>query len=370
MNSKALVLISVVGSSLALAQSAREIQPTAPNPSTCEGQPGASPLVPQAPGAARGRGTAAAQAPAATSPTPREAQITAIPGIIAADAKFTQVWQTVGNNADGIIALPDGSVLVNQEDNSAVVRLDQNDKASIFLSDTHGSGSLSLNRQGQILAVQRLPMPGSPASVNPSAPKFGGISILYPERRMLANKFSDGSTWMGRPNDLAADNIGGAYFSQGCVYYAGSAGQITLAAEDIRSNGIVLSADEKTLYVTNGGTLSVFDVPSPGKLTNRREWKFEAGGNGDGSTIDAQGRVYVSTTPGVQIFGPEGKYLGLIPTPRALTGTVFAGPGKRTLYVVGTGSTDGDGRQTSSGATGRTIYRIPMLAEGLPGRSK
>jgi gluconolactonase len=141
-------------------------------------------------------------------------------------------------------------------------------------------------------------------------------------------------------------------------------------AEDIRSNGIVMSPDDKTLYVTNGGTLSVFDVPSPGKLANRREWKLEAGGNGDGSTVDANGRVYVASGPGVQIFTPQGKYLGLIPTPRGLTGEAFAGPAKRTLYVVGTGSTDANGHPDASGATGRTIYRIPMLAEGLQGRSK
>ena len=307
---------------------------------------------------------------AAAPPALRQVTVSAIPGVIAADATFIQVWQTVGNNADGIIAMPDGSVLINQEDNGAVIRVDSSDRVSVFMSDTNGSGTLSMNTRGQILAVQRVPQPNTPAAAQHSAPRTAGISMLYPERRMVADTFSDGTKWMGRPNDLATDSSGGAYFSQGCVYYASPQGRITLAADNIRSNGIVLSADEHTLYVTNGETLSVFDSVSGGKLANRREWKLEAGGNPDGTTIDAAGRVYVSSAPGVQVFSPEGKYLGLIPTPRALTGVVFAGAAKKTLYVVGQGSTDASGLPSAAGATGRTIYRIPMLAEGLKGRSK
>ena len=347
-------------------QAAPQSQPTALNPATCEGNPGAAPAP------ARGGGPAQPAAAAAPAPAPgtRDVTVKGIPGVIADGARWTQVWQTVGNNADGIIAFTDGSVLVNQEDSSSVIRLDQNDKVSVFLSDTHGSGSLSMNRKGEIFAVQRLPQANQPAMMNPSAPKVGGISVLYPERRMLADKFGDGSPWMGRPNDLTADSNGGAYFTQGCVYYASSMGTITLLAENIRTNGIVLSADEKTLYVTNGPTLAVFDIAAPGKLSNRREWKLDAGGNGDGITIDAAGRVYVSSAPGVQIFSPDGKYVGLIPTPRPISGQVFAGPDKRTLYIVGFGGVDGNGRQSANAGTGRTMYRIPMLAEGLRGRSK
>jgi len=197
-----------------------------------------------------------------------------------------------------------------------------------------------------------------------------GVSMLYPQRKMVADTFSDGTKLMGRPNDLTADSLGGAYVSQGCVYYASPTGRFSLAADDIRSNGIVLSADEKALYVTNGGALAVFDIPEPGKLTNRREWKLEAGGNGDGTTVDAAGRVYVASGPGVQVFSKDGKYLGLIPTPRPISGEAFAGPDKKTLYVVGFGSADSDGRPSANAGTGRTIYRLPMIADGLKGRSK
>jgi gluconolactonase len=293
--------------------------------------------------------------------------VTAIPGIIAAGAKFTQVFQTEGNNADGIVATPDGSVLVNQEDNNAVVKIDRDDRASVFLSATRGSGSLSMDRQGRLLAVQRIPQPGTPAAAQPSAPTTAGLSMLLPERKIVADTFADGTKWTGRPNDLTADSTGGAYFTQGCVYYASATGTITLVGENLRTNGIVLGPNDRRLYVTNGTTIVAFDVQGPGRLSNRRDFAtLEAGGNGDGITVDAAGRLYVSSGPGVQIFSPEGRFLGLIPAPRPLTGEVFAGPDRKTLYVVGNGATNASGQQMA----GRTIYRIPMLAQGLMGRSK
>src|SRR5437867_5925401 len=158
-------------------------QPTAPNPAMCEGQPGAA-AAPR--GGGPPGGAPAAPGPPAQAQTPREVTVTAIAGVVAAGAKYTQVWQTVGNNADGIVAMPtDGSLLVNQEDNSDVIRIDKDDKVSVFVSDTHGSGSLSFNRMGQLLAVQRLPQPNTPAASNASAPKVSGVSMLYPQRKMV-----------------------------------------------------------------------------------------------------------------------------------------------------------------------------------------
>ena len=66
------------------------------------------------------------------------------------------------------------------------------------------------------------------------------------------------------PNDLAADGHGGAYFTSGFVYYANPNGTVSLVADNIRSNGIVFSPDDKILYVTNGGTVVAFDVKAPG----------------------------------------------------------------------------------------------------------
>jgi gluconolactonase len=298
---------------------------------------------------------------------PREVTVTAIPGIIAARAKFTHVFQTVGNNFDGVVAAPRGGVLATQEDNNAVVWIDQNDRASVFIAGAAGAGSLSIDRQGRLFTVQRIAQPGTPAATQPSAPKTAGIAMLLPERKVW-DTFEDGTKMIGRPSDLSADSTGGAYFTQLCVYYASAAGRISLVGQNLRGNGIVLSPDDKRLYVTNGGSIVVFDVQAPGKLTSQREFAtLGAGGNADGITVDTNGRVYVAAGPGVQIFTPEGKYIGVIPTPQGRpTGEVFAGPDRKTLYVVVEAASDAVGNPI----TGRSVYRIPMLAQGLPNRSK
>ncbi len=294
--------------------------------------------------------------------------VPAIPGIIAAGSRFTQVFQTVGNNVDGIVAAADGSVLASQEDNNAVLKIDKDDRASVYLSGV-AVGSLSIDRQGRLFAVRRMAQAGTPAATQASAPKTSGVSMLLPELKTWDSL--NGTPMTGRPSDLSADGTGGAYFTQQTtVYYASPGGTITRAGgENLRVNGIILSEDDTRLYVTNDTTnIVVFDVQGPGTLANQREFaKLHDGGNGDGLAVDTAGRLYVAAGPGVQIYDRDGKYVGLIPTPPGRpTGQAFAGANRNTLYVVVQADKDEHGRPMM----GRTVYRIPSLAQGLPGRSK
>jgi gluconolactonase len=189
----------------------------------------------------------------------------------------------------------------------------------------------------------------------------------------LADSFA--GKGLGRVNDLVADKKGGVYFTSGGAFYVNPSGQVSSVGENLRTNGIMLSRDEKTLYITNGPVIAAFDVQPDGSVKNQREFgKLEAGGNGDGMAIDAAGRLYVSTNPGVQVLSPEGKYLGLIPTPRNSISSAFSGPGKKTLYVACLGALGPDGQEVKTPAgvrnTAMTIYKIPMLAQGFKGRAK
>ena len=188
---------------------------------------------------------------------------------------------------------------------------------------------------------------------------------LAPKRKTFANRYQgDPLDCLGGVlNDLSADSRGGVYFTNGGLYYANSKGEITKYGDNLRTNGIILSRDEKILYVTNGPTVAAFDVQQDGSLTNQREFaKLEGGGNGDGSTIDSAGRLYVTSSPGVQVFSPEGKYLGLIPTPQNVISAAFSGPDKKTLFGVLS-------IRDASGQSAR-IISIPMIAQGYKGRAK
>ncbi len=310
---------------------------------------------------------ALAQAPApqqgAPAPAPqavREVVVAEIPGVVAAGAQWTRIYKIAGNSADGIIATPDGGILTAQEDPNAVVKIDKNDKASTLLSNTNGVGSVTVDSQGRVLGVERM------------VPRT--IAYLTPEHKILADMF-DGKPMsdLGRLNDLVADKKGGAYFTVGGAYYADAKGKVTRIDNNLRTNGIVLSPDQKILYVTNMTEVVAFDIQPDGSATNQRSFaKLVGGGNGDGSTVDAAGRIYVSSGPGVQVIGPDGKYLGLIPTPRPIISVCFSGPNRKTLYIVGAGSADDNGQEIHEGPqkTGRTIYKLPMQAQGIKGQPK
>ena len=68
----------------------------------------------------------------------------------------------------------------------------------------------------------------------------------------------------------------------------------------------------------------------------------------------------------------DGKYLGLIPTPRGVISVAFAGSDKKTLYVVSSGAEDANGQPIREGPqqTAATIYKLPMIAQGVKGRAK
>jgi len=275
--------------------------------------------------------------------------VTEIAGVVAAGQQWKEVWQVDGNNADGIIATKEGGLLIAQNDNSEVVKLDKNGKTSVAYTGTNTGGSVAMNSKGALFLANR--------GLNPS------IEELAPQRRTLANKFNDDPMDCigGVLNDIVADSKGGVYFTMGGVFYADAKGKITRYGENLNTNGIVLSADEKHLYVTNGTALAVFDVQKDGSLNNQGEFaKLEGGGNGDGSTFDAAGRLYVTTNPGVQVIGPDGKYLGLIPTPRGVISVAFSGPDRKTLYAVAR-----DNAQNKD-----WIIAIPTIAQGTKGRGK
>jgi gluconolactonase len=308
--------------------------------------------------------------PAGPPPTfARDLPIKAIPGVIADGARWTKVWQHEANSADGLIPDKDGNVLMAQEDYDTVLRLHPDGRTDVAVSGAKGIGAVSIDRQGRLYGAHRTEQP---RSVKPDRDQIlNAIRILTPRQEVI------GAPWGGfgaaiRPNDLIADNHGGAWFTAACVYYASPKG-VTTMAENLNTNGINLSPDEKTLYVTNGPTIVAFDVKGQGKLENRRDFAhLDAGGAGDGMAVDSEGRLYVTSAPGVQVIDKTGQYLGLIPTPRAVISVTIAGPDRNILFVSGAGAEDDKGQPIKAGPQdwAATVYSAPLLAHGIKGHAK
>jgi gluconolactonase len=296
-------------------------------------------------------------ADAAPPPAPALPTSTEIPGVIAAGQTWKVVWSWEGNNADGIIAADDGTMLWANNDASNVMRLDpETGLATVIYDDANTGGALSRSKNGALFLATR--------GLNSS------VVQLEPERKVLAD------TFRGEPldcvggvvNDIAADSRGGVYItiSGAGLYYADPAGVVSEYGDGMTgTNGIVLSPDEKTLYVTNGPVVVAFDVGADGSLTNQREFgKLRGGRGGDGSAVDAEGRVYVATGRTADVFAPSGEFLGSIPGPEGMHGVAFGGRDKKMLFgIVFYG-----GWGTPSART--EVVAIPMIAQGYLGRAK
>src|SRR5688572_17351166 len=202
--------------------------------------PAAAPRGGGAPGARPG-GAGPAAAPAG----PPEYTVTAIPGVIAAGQRWKLEWQVQGNNADGILADTDGALLLAQNDNGAVVKL-VNGRVTTIYRDLHTSGALSRNTKGALFVVER--------------GLRNTVRQLAPQNRVHASAFNgDPLDCLGGViNDLTADSKGGVYFTHGGLFYADPKGVVTRYGEGLRTNGVVLSPDEKVLYVTNQNSVAAF----------------------------------------------------------------------------------------------------------------
>jgi gluconolactonase len=178
--------------------------------------------------------------------------------------------------------------------------------------------------------------------------------------------------------EVVADSKGGAYFSDDAgTYFVNPAGKVSLVAgKDVRTNGMALSRDEKTLYLTNGRTIVTFDIQPDGTTTNQRDFAtLQGGAGGDGKCIDSEGRLYVTAgDTGIQVFSVDGTHLGIIPLPRSASSVAFSGPNKKVLYAKGAGMTTPDGKEyrTPEGVrnNAKAIYRIDTIAQGFTGRPK
>lgn len=309
-------------------------------------------------------GQAAGQAQAPPPPaTDTVAQ--GIPGVVAAGAKVTVIKEGF-QGTEGPIALPDGTLAFTETNASRILRIDKDDNVSTFLENTNGSNGLAFDAKGRLISVQ-------------TTPGRTGVGVIYPKgsEATLADNFE------GRPNDLAVDKNGGVYFTVPgpvarpggapaatpfvpAVFHIAPGGKATRAVEGIENpNGILLSRDERTLYINNtrGEYLLAFDVQPDGSIQNRRNFakyegvtKTDTGvlSGADGLAIDNDGRLYAATAIGVQVFSPQGQHLGTIPVSRPPQNLAFAGTDKKTLYVVGRGA----------------AYRVAMLTQGFLGRPK
>ncbi len=232
-----------------------------------------------------------------------------------------------------------GNLYFSDVPNERIYKIDASGRISVFREKTNRANGLVVTTKGEVFACE---MAGRIVAFSPDGQSVRVLADGYEGNRFNA------------PNDLVVNRSGGVYFSdpsfdapdplpQGktAVYYIAPDGKVTRLIDDlIQPNGLALSPDEETLYVvpTGPAEMMAYPVEAPGKLGKGRVFcklKDKDGKReGDSCGIDAGGNLYIATALGVQVFGPSGKALGVIPIPEQPSNVTFGGKDMKTLYVT------------------------------------
>ncbi|MGC3966646.1 MAG: SMP-30/gluconolactonase/LRE family protein [Pirellulales bacterium] len=256
---------------------------------------------------------------------------------------------------EGPSADRNGNIYFSDIPAEKIYKIDPTGKLSVFREKSNNVNGTMVNAAGELVGCE---MQGQVTVMGAEGKVVRTIADKYEGKRFNA------------PNDLVIDAGGGVYFTdphfraptplpQGvtAVYYATADGKVTRLVDDLKApNGVILSPDEKTLYVIPSGQaeMMAYEVLSPGKLGPGRVFctlkqpEGQSGRGGDGLTVDKNGNLYITSALGLQVFDPAGKALGIISLPEQPANCTFGIADPRTIYV-----------------TARTsLYAIPMEIAG------
>jgi gluconolactonase len=296
------------------------------------------------------------RAPAAsisvTNSLPQSFDLVSIPG----SYQFTEGPATDAN----------GNVYFSDISAGKIYRWSIDGSVSVFLEGLNKPNGLMFDKSGSLVACEG--GAGRLISIDPQ----GKIAVL-------ADKYN--GTRFNEPNDLWIDPQGGIYFTDPAfqspvvqdgehVYYLSpDRSQLTRVISDLtRPNGLVGTADGKTLYVADHGAGQTFayTINADGTLTDKR--LFTATGS-DGMDLDKNGNLYLTNANQVKVFDASGKLIRSIPTAETPTNVAFAGADGSILFItartqVYTAQMSASSAATVPQASGFTLTSPDLPADG------
>jgi len=288
---------------------------------------------------------------------------------LAAETAFEALPAAVVAFTEGPTVDAEGNVFFTETVSNRILRLSAAGTLSTFRENTNTANGMVFDPQWRLVACE---------GGKRQPPRVTRMNVKTGELEVLAEHF-EGKPLNG-PNDVTFDGRGRLYFTdpgpigQGAIYRIDTDGRLAriLSGGEIeKPNGIVISPDDRTLYLVESNQaergarmIRAYDLLADGTVVNMRVFhNFYPGRSADGISIDTRGNLYAAaglhrrrgtsetlhTRCGIHVFSPEGKVLHFVPIPEdTITNCAFGGPDMRTLYVT----------------AGKTLFRIRTEVAG------
>jgi gluconolactonase len=279
-------------------------------------------------------------------------------------AKLEKLWGE-GEFTEGPCLGPDACIYFSDIGNRIMKFDPAANKTTVFRDPSGRSNGLKFNATGRLVACE-------------GANTGGNRRISITEKdgtvKTLADKYN--GKRFNSPNDLTIDAKGRVYFTDPryvgnepreldteSVYRIDPDGTVTQITRDVQKpNGIVLSPDQKTLYLADSNSdpkghriLLAYPLKEDGTVgLPKKVYDFAADRGIDGVTVTTEGLIVASAgagkTAGVTVFKPDGTKVGFLPMPEDPSNCCFGGKEMRTLYVT----------------AGKSLYRVETNMIGAP----
>ncbi|MCK6532956.1 MAG: SMP-30/gluconolactonase/LRE family protein [Polyangiaceae bacterium] len=242
-----------------------------------------------------------------------------------------------------------GKLFFSDIPNSRIHELAPPGSVSVFREPSGQSNGLGIDQNGLLVACEhqgrRVSRTQAGGTVVAVASSYQGKKLNSPNDVIVkkdGNLYFTDPPYGGNPNELGFQG----------VFRVDPSGALSLVSSDMfRPNGIALSPDEKTLYVTDSeqNFLRTYVVGSDGAVSGAKKF-LDTSPAPDGMAVNLQGDLFISTQAGVEVYKADGTPLGTIKVAEQPANCTFGGADGKTLYITAR----------------KALYRVSLAVAGLP----
>ncbi len=227
-----------------------------------------------------------------------------------------------------------------------------NEKGEVYYQDVPQSKTYKVDVNGKVTLLEYDAKKASGTSVGSDGKYYtaagGAKQILSYDKNLKATVVADSIDG----NDLIVANNGNIYVTApdgnrpGKLMLVRPNGEKVVVDDGLKfPNGVTLSTDQTTLYVTESAShwVTAYSIKADGTLSNKQKYGWlhvpdtDENAWPDGLKSDTAGRLYVATRIGIQVLDQLGRVNAILPAPPSNSQTsnvYFGGPALDVLYVT------------------------------------